>query len=74
MFNKDEVIKLDNEGLLTKDSKQRIAQNIKEKLGSYTMWKKESIKCDKILQVQCFQLAEIVNGNKKKYKGFIGKF
>lgn len=74
MFNKDEVIKLDNDGLLTKESRQRIAQNIKEKLGSYTIWKKESIKCDRILQVQCYQLAEVIKGNKKKYKGFIGKF
>ena len=74
MFNKDEVIKLDNEGLLTKDSKQLVAKNIKEKLGSYTMWKKQSIKYDNILKAQCYQLAEVVKGNKKKYKGFIGKF
>ena len=36
MLNKNEPIKLDNDGLLTKSSRQLISKNIKEKLGSYT--------------------------------------
>ena len=74
MLNKDESITLDNEGLLTKSSRQKIAQHIKEKLGSYTMWKKESIKCDNIIETQCYQLANVINKKKEKYKGFIGKY
>lgn len=42
MINKDEPIKLGKDGLLTKPSRQLIAKNIKEKLGSYTIWKKQS--------------------------------
>ncbi len=74
MLNKDEPIKLGNDGLLTKSSRQLIAKNIKEKLGSYTMWKKESKKMENIIQTQSFNLAKVVNGESPKYKAFIGKY
>lgn len=74
MLNKDEPIKLGNDGLLTKSSRQLIAKNIKEKLGSYTMWKKESRKLENIIQTQCFNLAKTVNGESAKYRAFIGKY
>jgi len=74
MLNKDEPVKLGNDGLLTKSSRQLIAKNIKEKLGSYTMWKKESKKLENIIQTQAFSLAKVVNGEDLKYKAFIGKF
>lgn len=74
ILNKDEPIKLGNDGLLTKQSRQLIAKNIKEKLGSYTMWKKESKKVENIIQIQSYNLAKVVNGEEKKYKPFIGKF
>ena len=74
MLNKEEPIKLGNDGLLTKSSRQLIAKNIKEKLGSYTMWKKESRKVENIIQSQSFQLAKVVKGELPKYKAFIGKF
>jgi CRISPR/Cas system-associated endonuclease Cas1 len=74
MLNKDEPIKLGNDGLLTKPSRKLIAKNIKEKLGSYTMHKKESKKVENIIQAQAFNLAKVVNEQAKKYKVFIGKF
>lgn len=74
MINKDEPIKLDNEGLLSKASRQLIAKNIKEKLGSYTMWKKESVKVENIIQTQCYKLAKSIEDNSIKYKPFIGKY
>jgi group II intron reverse transcriptase/maturase/CRISPR-associated endonuclease Cas1 len=74
MLNKDEPIKLDKEGLLTKKSRQLISKNIKEKLGSYTMWKKESIKIENIIQTQAYNLKKTVEDNSIKYKPFIGKF
>lgn len=74
MLNKDEPIKLGNDGLLTKPSRHLIAKNIKEKLGSYTMWKKESRKLENIIQTQCFNLAKTVNGESAKYRAFIGKY
>ena len=74
MLNKEEPIKLANDGLLTKSSRQLIAKNIKEKLGSYTMWKKESIRIENIIQTQCYNLAKVVKGEAKSYKPFIGKF
>lgn len=74
MINKDEPIKLANDGLLTKNSRQLISKNIKEKLGSYTMWKKESIKVENIIQTQCYSLAKSIEDNTKPYKPFIGKY
>jgi group II intron reverse transcriptase/maturase/CRISPR-associated endonuclease Cas1 len=74
MINKDEPIKLGNDGLLTKSSRQLIAQNIKEKLGSYTMWKKESVKVENIIQTQCYKLAKTIEDNTIIYKPFIGKY
>lgn len=74
MLNKDEPIKLGNDGLLTKPSRQLIAKNIKEKLGSYTMWKKESKKLENIIQTQSYNLAKVINGEQKVYKAFIGKY
>ncbi len=74
MFNKDEPIKLGNDGLLNKASRQLIARNIKEKVGSYTMWKKESHKLENIIQAQAYKLADVVDEKEKKYKPFIGKF
>jgi group II intron reverse transcriptase/maturase/CRISPR-associated endonuclease Cas1 len=74
MLNKDEPIKLGNDGLLTKSSRQLIAKNMKEKLGSYTMWKKESRKIENIIQTQCHNLAKVINDEEIKYKPFVGKF
>jgi CRISPR-associated endonuclease Cas1 len=74
MLNKDEPIKLGNDGLLTKKSRQLISKNIKEKLGSYTMWKKESKKIENIIQEQAYQLSRVIKQEQKNYKPFIGKF
>ncbi|MEN4045382.1 CRISPR-associated endonuclease Cas1 [Sulfurimonas sp. NWX367] len=74
MLNKDEPLKLGTDGLLTKTSRQLLSRNIKEKLGSYTMWKKESRKVKNIIQTQAYLLAKVVKGEEKKYKPFIGKF
>jgi len=60
--------------MLTKSSRQLIAKNIYEKLGSYTMWKKQSIKVENIIQTQCYNLADLINQKDDKYKAFIGKY
>lgn len=74
MLNKEEPIKLAKDGLLTKPSRQLISKNIKEKLGSYTMWKKESHKIENIIMTQCYSLAKAITDENVKYKPFIGKF
>ena len=74
MLNKNEPIKLDKDGLLNKASKQLISKNIKEKLGSYTMWKKESVKVENIIQTQCYKLSKAIEDKNVIYKPFIGKF
>jgi group II intron reverse transcriptase/maturase/CRISPR-associated endonuclease Cas1 len=74
MINKDEPIKLDKSGLLTKKSRQLIAKNIYEKLGSYTNYKKESRKIENIIYQKAYELSSYINQESKKYKGFIGKF
>ncbi len=74
MLNRDEPVKLSSDGLLTKPSRKLIAKNIKEKLGSYTMWKKESRKIENIIQTQSFLLAKVIDNRDKKYRPFIGKY
>lgn len=74
MLNKAEPIKLGNDGLLTKKSRQLISKNIKEKLGSYTMWKKQSTKIENIIMTQSYNLKKTIDNNDKKYKAFIGKY
>ncbi len=73
MINKNEPIKVDKNGLLTKESRVLIAKNIKEKLGSYTTWRKESVKIENIIKTQAYNLKDAII-NDKKYKGFIGKY
>jgi len=73
MINKNEPLKIDKNGFLTKQSRILIAKNIKEKLGSYTTWRKESIKVENIIKAQCYNLKDAIINN-KKYKGFIGKY
>ena len=73
MINKDEPIKLDKSGFLTDKSKKLIAKNIYEKLGSYTMWRKKSIKIENIIQIQAYNLLKFIE-EEKKYKPFIGKY
>ncbi len=74
MLNKDEPLKLGRDGLLSTSSKQLLAKNIKEKLGSYTMWKKSSTQCQNIIQTQAYNLARCINEGKENYKPFIGKY
>ncbi len=73
MINKNEPIKLDKDGLLTKESRVLIAQNIKERLGTYTTWRKEHIKIENIIKTQALNLKDSII-NQSKYKGFIGKY
>lgn len=74
MFNKEEPLKIDSNGMLDKKSKILIIKNINEKLNSYTKWKKQSIKCENIIQHQCYHLVRVINNEDKKYNGFIGKY
>jgi len=73
MINKDEPIKLDKDGLLTKKSRKLIAQNIYEKLSSYTLWRKKSVKIENIIEQQAYNLLKFIN-SQKKYKPFVGKY
>jgi len=73
MINKNEPLKLDKNALLTKESRILIAKNIKERLGTYTTWRKEHIKIENIIKAQAYNLKDAIL-NKTKYKGFIGKY
>ena len=73
IINKNEPLKVDKNGMLSKESRVLIAKNIKEKLGSYTNWRKESIKVENIIKTQCYNLKNAIINN-TKYKGFIGKY
>ena len=74
IINRNEPIKLNKEGLLNKKSRLLIAQNIKETLGSYISWRKEYRQMQNIIKIQAYNLAEVINNPRKKYKPFIGKY
>ncbi len=74
MINKNEPLALDGNGMLTKQSRRLLANNVKERLGSYTLWRKRSVKIESIIQSQAYHLAKVISGDEKRYKPFIGKF
>ena len=73
MINKNEPLKLNSKGELSKTSCHLIVQNVKERLGVYTKHKKASKKLETIIQDQAYLLARHVRGE-EKYKPFIGKY
>jgi group II intron reverse transcriptase/maturase/CRISPR-associated endonuclease Cas1 len=73
MINKNEPLKLNSKGELSKESCHLIVQNVKERLGVYTKHKKASKKLETIIQDQAYLLARHVRGE-EKYKAFIGKY
>ncbi|CAA6815632.1 MAG: CRISPR-associated protein Cas1 [uncultured Sulfurovum sp.] len=73
MINKNEPLKINSKGELSKASCHLIVQNVKERLGVYTQHKKASKKVETILQDQAYLLARHVRGE-EKYKPFIGKY
>ena len=73
MFNKNESLKINNQGELSKSSRELIVQNVKERLGVYTKYRKASKKVDNIIQDQAYLLARYIK-DEAKYKPFIGKY
>lgn len=73
MLNRNEPIRVDETGLLTPLARKRIAENVLERLGSYTTWKKESRKISNIIQHQAYLLSRHIHGE-DKYTAFIGKY
>jgi group II intron reverse transcriptase/maturase/CRISPR-associated endonuclease Cas1 len=73
MLNRNEPIRVDNTGKLTALARKKIAENVFERLGSYTTWKKESRKITTIIQYQSYLLSRHIHGE-DKYTAFIGKY
>lgn len=73
MINKNEPLKINTKGELSKKSCHLIVQNVKERLGVYTKYKKASKKLETIIQEQAYMLARHVRGE-EIYRPFIGKY
>jgi len=73
MINREEPIEVDDNGMLKKASKKLVAQNVIERLGSYTTYKKAHKRIKTVIQEQAYLLAKAID-NKEKYKGFIGRY
>ncbi len=73
MINNREPLKLDDKNKLDLKSRQLIAKNVLEKLGSYTRHKKASKKIDTIISEQAYLLVRDIQGL-STYKPFIGKY
>ncbi|MBA1419719.1 MAG: CRISPR-associated endonuclease Cas1 [Epsilonproteobacteria bacterium] len=73
MVNNNEHLKLDKENRLDRKSRQLIAKNVLEKIGSFTKHKKASKKVDTIIAEQAYMLSRAVRGL-TRYKPFVGKY
>jgi group II intron reverse transcriptase/maturase/CRISPR-associated endonuclease Cas1 len=73
MINNNETLKLDKDNRLDRKSRQLIAKNVLEKIGSFTKHKKASKKVDTIIAEQSYMLSRAVRGL-TTYKPFIGKY
>jgi CRISPR-associated endonuclease Cas1 len=73
MVNKNEPLKMNKDGKLTKESAQLIVKNIKERLGVYTKYRGASKKVETIIREQSYLLARHIRGE-DIYKPFIGKY
>jgi len=72
-LNRNEPLRLDGKGRLTKASAQLVVQNVTERFGSYTRHRKASKKVATIISDQAYLLARAVRGE-AVYKPFIGKY
>ncbi len=73
MINNMEPLKLDKENRLDRKSRQLIAKNVLEKIGSFTKHKKASKKVDTIISEQAYLLARAVRGL-ATYRPFVGRY
>lgn len=73
MINNNEHLKLDKENRLDRKSRQIIAKNVLEKIGSFTKHKKASKKIDTIIGEQAYLLTRAVHGV-AKYRPFVGRY
>ena len=73
MVNKEEPLSVDEKGLLTQKARRLVAKNVIERLGSFTVYKKESRRLKNVIQSQAYLLAKSID-EEVKYKGFIGRY
>jgi group II intron reverse transcriptase/maturase/CRISPR-associated endonuclease Cas1 len=73
MINRNEKIKIDENGFLDKESRQNIAKNIFERLATYTKYRNKQMKIENIILSQAYLLKNAILEN-KTYKPFIGKY
>lgn len=73
MINKEEPIKLDENKKLNKPSRELIAKNVIERLGTYTYYKDEHKRIRRVIQEQAYCLARAIDSG-EKYRGFIGRY
>jgi len=72
MFSKHEKLEI-KEGLLTVDTKKKIANEIYERLATYTKYKNKNMKMENIILSQAYELKKAIVED-KKYKPFIGRY
>ncbi|WP_158653873.1 CRISPR-associated endonuclease Cas1 [Helicobacter cetorum] len=74
MINKKEPLTLDSNNSLSFETRKLISKNMNQKFQSLTTYKKQSISCEKIIELECLSLARFIQENSKNYKPFIGKY
>ena len=73
MINRNEKIKLNDDGYLDNETKKNIAKNIFERLATYTKYRDKQMKIENIILSQAYALKNAIVNN-ETYKPFIGKY
>ena len=63
-----------SKGRLNKKSIKVITENVQERLSTQTKWRKGRYKIETIIEDQALEMAHVIRGIKKNFKGFIVRF
>ena len=63
-----------SKGRLSKKSVKIITENVQERLATPTRWRKGKFKITTIIEEQALELAHVVEGIKKSFKGFVVRY
>lgn len=73
LIQKKEPLKM-SKNLLDEDTKNRLIQNVLERLNRYEKFRNEEMKFYKIIRLQAKEIAEFVMNRKKSFKPYIAKW
>ena len=74
MLNRGTSIELDEQGLLTRDSRQQVAEQVLDRLGREERYERRKVPLRVIIQSQARHLATFVRGDRIRYTPFLARW